>query len=74
MSNSALESELRITIEEMLSSATIKELGCDNPDVNICVVRICGEVNRLEDRVSSLEQELQRCKNHIANLPLPPIQ
>jgi hypothetical protein len=47
---------LRITIEEMLDTATIERLGVDDSrDINTCLVRICSELSAQTARADALE-------------------
>jgi hypothetical protein len=51
------EKNLRISIEEMLTTETIERIGCGpDRDINTCLVRICGEVRDLQDQLAHYEK------------------
>jgi len=50
---------LRISIEEMVDEKTLERIGVSRDrDINICVVRICGELTNLRDRLKARECKL----------------
>lgn len=50
------EEGMRISIEEMLEPETIERIGCGRDrELNVCLVRICGEVRELQEQIVKLK-------------------